>query len=109
MTKENLLKSVEELLETKRKIEEIETKKLNKLRILEDALKERVKMEMEAEGMQILESEKGTIQWIHRKGNLSLDKELVMKALGVTNLAQYQVEGKESTYLKIELKPITKA
>jgi hypothetical protein len=101
MINEQLLTLIDEAINLKNQIKEIESGRLASLQSMLNVVKMKITSEMKAANLQQAESNKGKVSLVESEGKSMIDNEAIMNALGLNSLDAFKKTGKPYSYLLI--------
>jgi len=100
MSSETMYGVLNEAIVVKNKIKRIEVEVLADLKEHLKQLSEKLMRELTREGLDGASNSDGSVIVVKRKGSIKIDKEALMKDLGLKDLTKYEQHGKSSEFLK---------
>jgi len=97
----DLQKIADLALQVSIKIKEIHESQIAPLEGLLAAYKEQLAEEMQKHGITRVDGEMGYIKWVDSKSSATLDQVAIAKKLGVANLNEFKIPGKQFSYVKL--------
>jgi len=88
-------------IDLSREIKAIEKKEIDHRKDELDGIKKRIQKEMVKNNIKQYSTNKGSARWVFNKRKDDLDEKEIMKALNMTTLAKFQIEGKRYDFVRL--------